>query len=60
MTKQEMLMQVLGYGGWHSTTELVEEVGHRFSATLQAVKGQGWQVEKRHSDARTFEYQLVR
>lgn len=28
MTKQEMLMQILGDGSWHSTTELVE-IGSR-------------------------------
>lgn len=61
MTMREKLAQVLGDGDWHSTKELVEEVGHRFSATLhRAVKEQGWQVEKRRSDARTFEYRLVR
>lgn len=61
MTQQEKMEQVLGDGDWHSTNELVEQVGHRFSATLhRAVKEQGWQVEKRRSDARTFEYRLVR
>lgn len=60
MTMLEKLTRVLGDGQWHSTTELVEQVGHRFSATLhRAVKEQGWQVEKRRSDARTFEYRLV-
>jgi hypothetical protein len=61
MTQQEKLEQVLGDGDWHSTNELVEQVGHRFSATLhRAVKQQGWQVERRRADARTFEYRLVR
>jgi len=61
MTMLEKLTQVLSDGQWHSTAELVEQVGHRFSATLhRAVKEQGWQIEKRRSDARTFEYRLVR
>ncbi len=61
MTQQEKLEQVLGDGDWHSTNELVEQVGHRFSATLhRAVKQQRWQVERRRADARTFEYRLVR
>lgn len=61
MTQQEKLEQVLGDGDWHSTNELVEQVGHRFSATLhRAVKQQGWQVERRRADARTFEYRLVK
>lgn len=60
MTIFEKLAQVLGDSQWHSTAELVEQVGHRFSATLhRAVKEQGWQVEKRRSEARTFEYRLV-
>jgi hypothetical protein len=33
MTMLEKLTKVLGDGQWHSTTELVEQVGHRFSAT---------------------------
>lgn len=60
MTRFEALAMVLADGNWHTTDELVQEVGHRFSATLhRAVKEQGWQVEKRRSDARTFEYRLV-
>ncbi|MEN8446249.1 MAG: hypothetical protein ABG776_14705, partial [Cyanobacteria bacterium J06555_13] len=52
--------QVLGDGQWHSTAELVEQVGHRFSATLhRAVKQRGWQVEKRRADVKTFEYRWV-
>lgn len=60
MTMIEKLTQVLGDGQWHSTSEMVEQVGHRFSATLhRAVKQQGWQVEKRRTDLKTFEYRLV-
>jgi hypothetical protein len=29
MTTLEKLMQVLSDGNWHSTEELVQEVGHR-------------------------------
>ena len=61
MTKQEKLAQVLGDGAWHSTAELVAQVGHRFSAALhRAVKEQGWQVEKQRVDVHTFEYRLVK
>lgn len=42
MTMLEKLIQVLGDGQWHSTEELVEKVGHRFSATVHtAVKQHG-------------------
>lgn len=33
MTMLEKLSLVLGDGQWHSTAELVEQVGYRFSAT---------------------------
>lgn len=60
MTMFEKLSQLLGDGQWHSTTELVEQVGHRFSATMhRAVKQNGWQVEKRRTDLKTFEYRLI-
>ena len=60
MTMQEKLQQVLSDGAWHTTAELVETVGHRFSATLhKAVKQHDWKVEKRRIDARSFEYRLL-
>ena len=60
MTMFEKLSQVLSVGQWHSTAELVEQVGHRFSATLhRAIKQRGWQVEKRRADVKTFEYRLT-
>ena len=60
MTMFEKLSQVLSDGQWHSTAELVEQVGHRFSATLhRATKQRGWQVEKRRADVKTFEYRLT-
>ncbi|WP_206069811.1 hypothetical protein [Nodosilinea sp. P-1105] len=55
----ERLAQVLGDGQWHSTRELVELVGHRFSAVLHRAKQKGWQVEKRRADKQMFEYRLV-
>lgn len=59
MTMMEKLAQVLRDGQWHSTEELVEQVGHRFSATMHtAIKQHGWRVEKRRSDQKTFEYRL--
>jgi len=33
VTRLEKLTPVLNDGQWHSTAELVEQVGHRFSAT---------------------------
>ena len=59
MTMIEKLAQVLGDGQWHSTSEMVEQVGHRFSAALHRAKKKGWQVEKRWVVEQMFEYRLV-
>ncbi|WOD37120.1 hypothetical protein [Nodosilinea sp. E11] len=59
MTMIEKLAQVLGDGQWHSTSEMVEQVGHRFSAVLHRAKQKGWQVEKRRAVEQMFEYRLV-
>jgi len=59
MTQLEKLSSVLSDGNWHSTEELVQEVGHRFSATLHiAIKKHGFYIEKRRGSDRQFEYRL--
>ncbi len=58
MTKLELLVSVMGDGGWHSTEELVDRVGHRFSATKHVAQRQGYQFEKRRDGSR-FEYRMV-
>lgn len=47
MTTIERLLLVLSDGNWHSTAELVQEVGHRFSATVHVAKHRGDRIEKR-------------
>lgn len=59
MTTLERLMQVLADGGWHSTEELVQEVGHRFSATVHVAKQRGHRIEKRRVNKNQFEYRLT-
>ena len=60
MTQLEQLSSVLGNGNWHSTEELVQEVGHRFSATMHtAIKKHGCQFEKRRGSDRQYEYRMV-
>lgn len=59
MTTLERLLQVLSDGNWHSTEELVQEVGHRFSATIHVAKQKGDRVEKRRVDRNQFEYRLL-
>lgn len=60
MTQLERLSAVLGDGNWHSTEELVQEVGHRFSATIHtAIKKHGCRIEKRRGGDCQFEYRMI-
>jgi hypothetical protein len=59
MTTLERLLKVLSDGNWHSTEELVREVGHRFSATIHIAKQKGDQIEKRRVGKNQFEYRLL-
>ena len=62
MTQLDILQTVLGDGNWHSTDELVQRVGHRFSATVHiAVKKRGYAIEKRRmtQNPRAFEYRWI-
>ncbi|KGF74050.1 hypothetical protein DO97_00645 [Neosynechococcus sphagnicola sy1] len=58
MTTIEKLLHVLSDGGWHSTEELVQEVGHRFSATIHVAKQRGDRFDKRRL-GQQFEYRLL-
>jgi hypothetical protein len=60
MTQLEKLTTLLSDGEWHSTEELVQSVGHRFSATIHtATKRHGYQIQKRRDPtSRQFEYRL--
>lgn len=59
MTTIERLLLVLSDGHWHSTEELVQEVGHRFSATIHVAKQRGDRIEKRRVSKNQFEYRLL-
>ncbi len=59
MTKLEKLLALLRDGYWHSNDELVQEVGHRFSATMHVARQQGYRFEKRRVDRQQFEYRLL-
>ena len=60
MTSLEKLERILADGNWHSTEELVQNVGHRFSATIHiAIHQHHYQIEKRRSDGKQFEYRKV-
>jgi hypothetical protein len=59
VTTIEKLMLVLFDGNWHTTEELVQKVGHRFSATIHVAKQRGDRIEKRRCDRNQFEYRLL-
>lgn len=60
MTQLEKLSFVLADRDWHSTKELVQEVGHRFSATIHtAIKQHGYQIEKRRGEDHQYEYRMI-
>jgi hypothetical protein len=58
MTKLELLVAVMGDGRWYSTEELVDRVGHRFSATKHVAQKQGYKFDVRREGQR-FEYRMV-
>lgn len=60
MTRLEKLERILADGNWHSTEELVQNVGHRFSATIHvAIRQHHYQIGKRRSDGNQFEYRKI-
>jgi hypothetical protein len=66
MTKLELLASVMGDGGWHSTDDLVQRVGHRFSATKHCAEKRGWKFDylrysraERRREGMQFEYRLM-
>jgi hypothetical protein len=58
MTKLELLVGLMGDGGWHSTDDLVCRVGHRFSATKYVAEKQGYQFDRRRN-GQNFEYRML-
>jgi hypothetical protein len=60
MTRLEKLESILADGNWHSTEELVQSVGHRFSATIHvAIHQYRYRIEKRRSHGSQFEYRKL-
>jgi hypothetical protein len=59
MTKLELLVGLMGDGGWHSTDDLVCQVGHRFSATKYVAEKQGYQFDRRRN-GQSFEYRMLK
>jgi hypothetical protein len=54
----DRLLRLMSDGCWHSTEELVENVSHRFSATMYILKKRGYKFEKRPVGGKRYEYRL--
>jgi len=50
--QQDRLIRLMSDGCWHSTQELVEKVGHRFSAPMHLLRQRGYKFEKRPVEKR--------
>lgn len=46
-TQLDLLLATLGDGQWHDSAELIELVGHRFSASLHVARKRGYIIEGR-------------
>lgn len=46
-TKLDLLLAALADGQWHSSEELVESVGHRFSANIHDARTRGYEIDHR-------------
>lgn len=57
--QQDRLIGLMSDGCWHSTQELVEKVGHRFSAPMHRLRQRDYKFEKRPVENRQNEYRLV-
>jgi hypothetical protein len=58
-TLSDRLLRLMSDGEWYVNDLLVQEVGHRFSATMHVLRQRGYAFEKRRIDGRRFEYRLV-
>lgn len=53
----QKLLRVLADHEWHWTEELISEVGHRFSVSIQSAREQGHNIE-RVREGRQHRYRL--
>jgi len=54
------MLQLMSDGEWHSTKELINEISHRFSATMHVLRQRGYEFEKRPLQGKQkYEYRLV-
>lgn len=57
-TQLDLLLATLADGQWHSSAELVESVGHRFSVSVQNARAKGYCIERRR-DGNYNEWRLL-
>lgn len=53
------LIRVLADGQWHSTANLVQRVGHRFSTSINYQRDRGYVIEKRRGNGASWEYRCL-
>lgn len=59
-TQLQKLLNVLSDGEWHWTDELVREVGHRFSVSIQAARSKGYNIPSPVREGRQNRYRLIK
>lgn len=58
-TRVESLYQVLSDRKWHTTADLVAQVGHTFAQAKWCLIRLGYSVDRRRSRANQFSYRLA-
>jgi hypothetical protein len=53
------MLRLMSDGQWHSASELIESISHRFSATMYVLRKQGYEFEKRRLSGPQHEYRLL-
>ncbi|MGB3237623.1 MAG: hypothetical protein WBB29_04955 [Geitlerinemataceae cyanobacterium] len=53
------MLRLMSDGQWHEARELIENISHRFSATMHILRKQGYQFEKRRLNRQQYEYRLL-
>jgi hypothetical protein len=58
-TLPNQMLRLISDRQWHSASELIENISHRFSATMHILRKQGYQFEKRRLKGQQYEYRLL-
>lgn len=58
-TQTKRMLHLMSDGAWHSADELVDKIGHRFSAPMHVLRKQGYVFDRRRTHGQKHEYRLV-